>query len=232
MPKIGNWLCPLPNGGESEELLIRFDGDSDCHVLIIPPLFNQHNLLRRQLVTVMRCLHKAGVRSVLPDLPGWNESLQSLDEQTITHWKSAITKAAESLGATHFLAVRSGALLAPENLPGWLYAPQTGANLLRSMIRARQVANKEMGRAEPDTDLLEYGKTHGLNLAGWSLGAAMVSELEKANIAAPERRQTISPEALGGPSLWLRAEAGEDQDQAEALAQVIIGGLPHVGAPV
>ena len=129
--------------------------------------------------------------------------------------------AAEAVGATHVLAIRAGALLAPATLPGWNYAPQSGSKLLRSMIRARTVAACEAGRAETAEALLALGRKEGLGLGGWTIGAAMLRALETAEPALAEGQGEIAQAMLGGPGLWLRAEPDEDASQADALAAII-----------
>ena len=83
-PVIGNWPCTLPDGTVSEELIVRHGAGSEPRLLVIPPLYGEHNLMRRMLVETMRRLADAQIDTVLPDLPGWNESLQSLEKQTLS----------------------------------------------------------------------------------------------------------------------------------------------------
>ena len=95
-------------------------------MLVLPALFDEANKLRRLTVEVMRRLDGAGVDSVLPDLPGCNESRQPLEAQTLDHWREAARAAATHCGATHVLTLRGGALTAPSELPGWAYSPVAG----------------------------------------------------------------------------------------------------------
>ena len=166
---------------------------------------------------------------MLPDLPGCNESLAPLAEQTLEGWRAAAAAAAEALGATHVLAIRAGALLAPEGLPGWHYAPQSGPKLLRGMIRARMIAAREAGISETSEALLTRGRESGLTLSGWTIGPAMLRALESAEPALGADQSEITQAMLSGPGLWLRAEPDEDAAQADALAAIITGSLP--GAP-
>ncbi|MEQ8773331.1 MAG: hypothetical protein RIC51_10920, partial [Erythrobacter sp.] len=123
------------------------------------------------------------------------------------------------------LAIRSGALIAPADLPGWRYAAQSGPKQLRGMIRARTLAAREDGREESREELMDRGRRDGLVLAGWPLGATFFAEFAEAEAGASQIRQDIAQSALGGPGLWLRAEPDHDQAQAEALARIIADSL-------
>ena len=227
---IGSLSCTLPGGAVCEELVVQFGAQTEQTLLIIPPLFSEHNLMRRQLVQLMRKLEEAGIGSVLPDLPGWNESIAPLEEQTLAFWRDAMGEAARKTQATHVLAVRSGALLIPPALTGWTYAPQSGAKLLRGMIRARTIASREAGQSETSDALYALGREQGLMLAGWPIGAEMFGELEVAELPARECLVEIKQGQIGGPALWLRAEAGEDAEQAASLAGIIANGIAGVPA--
>lgn len=208
-----------------EELLVGFDRGRPVRVLVLPAWFDEANKLRRFTVEVMRRLDTAGIDSLLPDLPGCNESLEPLELQTLSRWRAAADAAAETLGATHVLAIRAGALLAPEGLPGWHYAAQNGPKLLRGMIRARTIAAREAGKFETYEGLTEIGREAGLVLGGWVLGAAMIADLETAEPALAPGQSDIPQTALGGPGLWLRAEPDEDAAQADRLAAMIAENL-------
>ena len=220
---ISTWHVTGADGAAGEELLVAFDQARPMRVLVCPAWFDEANKLRRFTVEVMRQLDKAGIDSFLPDLPGCNDSLAPLEPQTLSGWKAAMTAAAQSLRATHVLAIRAGVLLAPSRLPGWLYAPQSGPKLLRGMIRARTIAAREAGREEKAEALLALGSTEGLMLGGWPLGPAMIRELAKAEPQLADGQSEIAQSQLGGPGLWLRAEPDEDPRQANALAAIVAG---------
>ncbi|QDH34751.1 hypothetical protein [Porphyrobacter sp. YT40] len=220
---IATWHPPFREGAApAEELLVSFNRGRAVRVLVCPAWFDEANKLRRFTIEVMRRLDAAGIDSLLPDLPGCNESLAPLENQTLEGWRSDMTRAAEALGATHVLAIRAGALVAPTGLPGWHYAPQSGPRLLRGMIRARIIAAREEGLAETNDDLMAAGRSEGLMLGGWRIGAEMFRALENAEPVLHDAQRTIEQSALGGPGLWLRAEPDEDAAQADRLA-VIIG---------
>lgn len=218
---IATWPCPLPSGGESAEHAVLFDRDRERRLLVIPALFDEANKTRRQMIEVMRRLDGAAIDSMLPDLPGWNESLQPLEKQTLESWRGAAAAAASHFRATHLLTVRAGAILAPKNIPGWRYAPTGGANAMRALLRARLVSAREAGRDESTERLQETGRSEGIELAGYRLGAALFSELEQARLADSGILRDIEQVHVGGAGLWLRAEPGEDAAQADALAAII-----------
>lgn len=220
---ISTWTIAGPDGGTTEELLVAFDQRRARRVLVCPALFDEANKLRRFTVEVMRRLDTAGIDSFLPDLPGCNDSLAPLSEQTLANWQAGMQAAANTFAATHVLGLRAGALAAPTHLPGWHYAAQSGPSLLRGMIRARTIAAREAGREEKADALMALGRAAGLTLGGWPLGAAMIRELETAEPVLADGQSDIAQSQLGGPGLWLRAEPGEDRAQADALAAIIEG---------
>lgn len=213
---IASW--PGPDG---DELAIAFDRGRERRVLVLPALFDEANKLRHFTVETMRRLDAAGFDSILPDLPGCNESLAPLETQSLQGWRDAAEAAARHFDATHVLTIRGGALCAPAELPAWRYAPATGASILRAMLRARVLASKEAGLEETREDLLARGKESGLELAGYRLGAAMIRELDKAEPAGGAALANIAQADLGGAGLWLRAEPDHDPAQADALAALI-----------
>ncbi|MGN3973112.1 hypothetical protein [Tsuneonella sp. SYSU-LHT278] len=217
------WPCPVAGGGTREEMALVFDGRRQARVLVLPAWFDEANKLRRTTVEVMRRLDLSGIDSMLPDLPGCNESLAKLSEQTLDTWREASAAAATRFSATHVLSIRAGALLVPEALPGWQYAPAGGRQVLRSMIRARTIAAREAGRDERTEDLMALGRSEGIELAGWPIGAAMFRDLEAAEPASDLIE--IEQAALGGAALWLRAEPDDDPEQADALAAMIAIGI-------
>lgn len=219
------WPCPHGADGTSSEYALAFDQSRPRRLLVIPALFDEANRLRRLTVEVMRRLDHAGIDCVLPDLPGSNESLATLEEQTLAGWQHAMVAAAREFRAGHVLAIRGGALVVPQALPGWRYAPVNGATILRQMLRMRILAAREAGREETQAGLLEQGLTEGLELAGYPLSPAMIAELNSATPPDGTSQSVIGQDMLGGPGLWLRAEPDEDAAQADALAAVVTMGL-------
>ena len=220
-----SWHCPQPGGTIAEEMALVFDRGRGPRLLVLPALFDEANKLRRQTVEVMRRLDLSGVDSFLPDFPGCNESAVPLEMQTLAGWRSAALAAAAHFRATHILAIRAGCLLAPPALPGWRYAPTTGARVLRSLLMARTVAAREAGLAERIGDLAVIARDQGIDLAGWPIGATMFSALEQAVANADSQQTLIDQGDIGGAGLWLRAEPGDEAEQADMLAALVAMGM-------
>jgi len=226
-----SWPRPLtgdasPSFGTAEPAL-AVDRGRALRLLIVPALFDEANRLRRFTVETMRALDAAGIDSLLPDLPGTNESLAPLAAQSLATWRAAVAASAERFAATHVLALRGGALVAPDLLgpesSGWALAPVSGPAILRQMIRSRIIAAREAGREETSDALLAAGQDRGLVLAGHELGPAMVRDLQQAE--PPVGLRPIGQSDLGGGALWLRAEPGEDAEQSRALCRIVAGAL-------
>lgn len=222
---IANWPCPLPAGGHSSEYALCFDRSRNRRLLVLPALFDEANKTRRQTVEVMRRLDGAGVDSFLPDLPGWNESTQPLEDQSLARWREAATAAASHFRATHLLTIRASAILAPAGLKGWRYAAHGGANALRALMRARQIATREAGRDERMDELAELGRSQGVELAGYHIGSQLFADLEAARLPDNGYLADIEQDMLGGSGPWLRAEPDYDAEQADALAALLAIGM-------
>ena len=220
-----SWPCPLPGGGVAREYALAFDRDRTVRLLIVPALFDEFNRLRRLTVEVMRRLDGAGIDSILPDLPGCNESLQPLESQSVEDWCDAMSAAAIQFGATHALGIRGGAMFTPAHLSCWHYAPVKGASILRQMLRARILASREAGRDENRDRLMAQAMREGIELAGYRLGAELVRGLEPFAPQSGDRVTEIGQDMVGGSGLWLRAEPGESDEQADALAAILALGM-------
>ena len=223
--RITVWPCAAPGGSGEELALVAGPSDAAARVLIVPALFEEANRTRRMLAETMRALAEAGIASVLPDLPGCNESLAPLERQDLGAWRDAMATAAGHFGAGHVLNLRGGALVAPDKLPGWRFEPIGGAQVLRPMLRARTVAAREEGRGETMDGLLEQARDAGVELAGYRLGAALVRDLEAAGIPDAPHQAVLTLADLGGAALWLRSEPGEDAGLSAALAGRIVADL-------
>ena len=203
-------------------MVVSFDEGRRARILIVPALFAEANAMRRFTLQIMRALDAQGIGSLLPDLPGCNESLCDPFEQTLTRWREAVIDARATFAPGFVLAIRGGCLLAPADLPGWFYAPCTGARLLDTLIRAQLASDKEKsGVATLRETFAEAGRTRGARCAGWAIGDQMWRELEEARVEASENQRLIEPDQFNGAKLWLRAEPGEDARQAALLAKAI-----------
>jgi hypothetical protein len=218
-------LAAWPSSAGEDEYALTIGASGGTRILVLPALFDEANKLRHFTVAVMRQLERAGIASVLPDLPGCNESRAPLEYQSIETWREAATDAASFFGVTHVLTLRGGALVAPFRLPVLRYAPATGSSILRAMVRARMISSKEAGIEENREALLELGRHQGLELAGYRLGPRMIRELETAEPADGAALTNIAQGDLGGAGLWLRAEPDHDPSQADAFAALVVAEL-------
>ena len=215
----------MPGGAISQEYALTFDRGQRRRLLIVPALFDEANRLRRLTVEVMRRLDGAKIDCFLPDLPGCNESQQPLSVQSPEDWRDAIGSAARHFGATHALGIRGGAMLTPEALPCWHYAPTKGSSILRQMIRARIVASREAGINETQQGLLEKALADGIELSGHRLSAEFVEQFQALAPHKGSACQEIDQDMVGGSGLWLRAEPDENREQADTLAAILAIGL-------
>lgn len=189
-------------------------------ILIVPPLFDEMNRVRRMLLQAMRALAARGVGGLLIDLPGCNESLAALESQSLSTWRAAVATAADQLGATHVASLRGGALIDDGiALPHWRLAPAKGASLLKTMIRTRIAGDRERGKTTSEAELFDAAKAGPVELAGNMLGPDMVAGLAQAEPAAlPDLTLRALGQDITGSTLWLRAEPQEDTAMSAAIA--------------
>ncbi|PQM28002.1 hypothetical protein CVO77_05600 [Sphingopyxis lindanitolerans] len=204
-------------------LRIAPSGAPRATVLIVPPLFDEANRLRRTLVLAMRALAEKGFAAILPDLPGQNESLVALADVDLDRWQAALADVSAGLAGPVIVAsIRGGALIdhRAKAAAWWRLAPVGGASLLRTMMRARVAADREAGVESSLDSLQEAAGAAPLLLAGNALSPAMVAQLGRAEAqdVAPLRSVGLGAEGITGTPLWLRAEPGEDAAMAAAIA--------------
>ena len=151
--------------------------DHEVHILLIPPLFDEMNRMRHMLVDVMMLLDDRGIGSLLPDLPGSNESLFPQDQASLTVWKDALAACAGALGhPAHIASFRGGCLVdsfTPE-ARHWRLTPAKGSSLLRTMMRTRIASDKETGLTTSMAELTEAAGSQTILLAGNRIGTGNV----------------------------------------------------------
>ncbi|WP_246202809.1 hypothetical protein [Sphingomonas lacunae] len=174
----------------------------------------------------MRALAMHGTASVLPDLPGQNDTLLPTDKSSLSGWRAALQEfAARESGQLIVASWRGGALIddAVTNALGyWRMAPAAGSSIVKTMLRTRIAGEKEAGRTVTADEIRASATARPVELAGNWLSAAMLAELEAATPAdvAPLRQVAVGAGEgkLPGSALWLRAEPGEDAAMAQAMA--------------
>jgi hypothetical protein len=209
------------------EHILRFPGAPDAPtVLLIPPFFDEANRMRRTLVQTMRALSGLGIATLLPDLPGQNESLLPTEETSLSLWREALAGIANGEAAPLIVASWRGGALIDDAVTGaigwWRMAPAAGASIVKTMIRTRIAGEKEAGRMVSADDIRGEAAKGAVELAGNVLSGTMLAELEVAVpvAVAPLRSVTVgSGEGkVAGSALWLRAEPGYDAAMAQAIA--------------
>lgn len=207
----------------SQELSLRFSGRGDIPtILLVPPLFDEANRMRRTLVLTMRALGQLGHTALLPDLPGQNDSLMPNENAMLGLWRDALTDVAAKEGAPLLVASwRGGALIddAATNAIGWWrMAPLTGASIVKTLMRVRIAGEKEAGRTITADQLRGEAQNTPIELGGNRLSAAMLAELDTASPAVVSPLRKVELGDVSGSALWLRAEPGEDRAMASAMA--------------
>ena len=205
----GLWREPFLRAGEGNHCL-----------LILPPLFDEMHKLRRTLVMAMRALAERGISSILPDLPGLNESQTPLSQCSLSDWRLAMRMAAAECNATHVAGLRSACLLDEgfKHLPRWRYAPLVGERLTTQMIRTQMAGDKASGRSSKREDFEAVEDQAPIRLSGYTISGALLSQLTSAASAPLSGKHDLLVEGSLGPLLWLRAEPGESAELAHALA--------------
>lgn len=208
--------------GHEEYVLYSQSVDAEpCpYILMIPPLFAEMNKMRSTLVEAMRILADHGVSSILPDLPGCHESIVPLNEQSFEHWVEAIKACATQHEISHVASFRGGSLLDDIGLPIWRLNSVKGANIIKTMLRSKMIAQKEAGQEATIDQLTAQATYSGIELAGYELSANMFSALQD---TVPSINDNIFEIKVGqqleGSTLWLRSEPEYDGVMAGSIAK-------------
>lgn len=196
--------------------------ESGLTILILPPLFEEANRMRRILLQVMRRLAADGIASALPDLPGTNDSLIAMEDARFEDWGVAVAALADTLPRPLLtVAVRGGALLDgfAKADACWRLAPEEGKRLLRDMIRATALTGDVKASA-----LEAQARVIPTRLAGNLIHPALFIALETAEPETVEARVAAIGETLGecdvtfdGSPPWRRAEPEDDAALVDAM---------------
>ncbi|MDZ3832541.1 MAG: hypothetical protein U0S50_12120 [Sphingopyxis sp.] len=210
------------------EYHLRIGPDASPHatILFVPPLFEEANRTRRTIVQAMRLLAEHGLLTILPDLPGQNESPTPLVDVDLSCWQQALADVARGTDGPLIVASFRGGCLIDHGAKAdawWRLASVGGASLLRTLLRARVAADREAGIASSLDGLQNRAANEPLLLAGNLLSPAMLAQLASAQAqpVEPLRSIGLGPDGVAGTSLWLRAEPGEDRAMAAAIAHDI-----------
>jgi hypothetical protein len=207
------------------EAMLRFGPDGGPVVVLAMPLFEEANRTRAFAVALLRGLAAHGIGGVLPDLPGMGESEKSLEDISATDWPEALSSALNGQ-SRHVAGIRGGCLIAG-NVPArsrWFFAPIAGDAVVRDLVRARQVADRETGGAFDAAEIDRDGPP--VELAGNRVPRPLLRALRatEPDTAPPCRvvRLDGDPGAadrhISGAPLWRRAEPDNDPALAALLA--------------
>ncbi len=216
--------CLIAGGGIAK-------GSQGPSLLIVPPLFEEANKLRRLLVQFMSALtHKHDIASALPDLPGTLESEQPLSDISLSDWHAALEQVTKQHGPfTHVMSLRSGCDIACQinDLPQWHLAPLNAWRHLRTLARTQLASEREAGGSSRSLDdMLNDIVQNGGDLAGYTISAPLAAELKDLPETSAQNIYQVrlsgddraADHYITGTPLWLRTEPSEDHDMALAMA--------------
>jgi hypothetical protein len=199
--------------------------------MLVPPLFDEMNRMRRMLVDIMRALDSLQICSFLPDLPGTNESLVPLEQVAVSDWQSAMKSCAQQYHISHITSFRGGALTvsALHEADHWIFSPVKGATILRTMLRTKVASDRESGLNTSMAGLSAQAKAGPIELAGNILGPDLFAQLNAANVPVLQNQRVVrlisdnkpGDVQIAGSPLWLRAEPDADPAMSLAMAQDI-----------
>ncbi|TPG18644.1 hypothetical protein EAH87_11195 [Sphingomonas koreensis] len=202
------------------EALMRFGPFDGPIVVLAMPLFEEANRLRAFVVTMLRALADQGIGSVLPDLPGTGESITSLEQLSVDDWPEALSCVVDR--PVHVAALRGGCLIAG-NVPAlsrWYFAPASGASLIRDLVRARQVSDRDFDATAVDQDgpPIELAGHRAPRALLRALGAAEADTAPPCRIVRLESDAAAADRKIAGAPLWRRSEPDNDPALASLLA--------------
>lgn len=224
--------CSSYRFDDRNEYCLKAGNEHKDQILLIPPLFDEMNRMRRMIVDVMRILADRDIGVILPDLPGTNESLYPQDQVNFDVWRAALLACVESHpGCSYIASMRGGSLIdgISDDLPKWRLTPVKGKSLLRTLMRTRIGSDKETGISTTMAELTELAKTQPIELAGNLISPEMFVHLQEADIGNSNRLRTARLESdsqqadvkLTGDPLWLRAEPDSDDVLSQSIADDI-----------
>ena len=208
------------------EGVLRMGPAGSPTILVLPPLFEEANRTRRILVEVMRGLAASGLASALPDLPGTNDSIVATVDARFADWSEAVGALAATLPRPLLtVAVRGGCLLDGFANADAAYrlSPETGARLLRDMLRASALTAGVKTAA-----LTAEARAWPTRLAGNLIHPELFVAIERATPAVIDARRATIGDAVGdsdvafvGAPPWRTAEPGDNAPLVQALTEDI-----------
>ena len=221
------------------EAMIRFGPATGPVVLAVLPLFEEANRTRTFATGLLRRLAQRGIGSVLPDLPGQNESAVATEHAMLAGWRTALASAATTAAQgrlVHILSFRGGALLDHDVKAAsrWQLAPARGEALIRELLRTSAAAG-----ARVEIDLADYNDEGGpVTIAGNRLSRQLLRDLNAADclregtvrVVRLATDPAVADRKVEGAPLWRQAEPGDDPDLAALLADDIADWIARCGS--
>lgn len=190
-------------------------------ILILQPLFEEANRVRRTLAQICRFLDSAGLGVALPDLPGMGEHDRSAGDARFSEMKACVTTLASSLtrqGTSIFTAgFRAGCLFdsASTFAGAWRFAPEPGDRLVRTMLRTESPDDSN------DSQVFVQGQAVSRTLLS-ELSVAGIDDLPKVRTIRIATDRAPADLHIDASPLWRHAEPGEDPILARRLADDLI----------
>ncbi len=204
-------LVEIVSSTATGEYALRSGPDKPIQILLVPPLFEEANRMRRIIVQVMQALAADDIGTRLPDLPGMGESIAPLAAVSMGDWRAALAAwAVDVPGFTVSASFRGGALI--DDAAGcdaaWRCAPETGQRIIRDLARSSSVEDGE-----------------AVILAGNRISRALHAELATATPAPLKKLRTVrlltdaatADGQIAGSPVWRRSEPGDDDALVAAI---------------
>ncbi len=207
------WLAGLPT--------LNNLADQRFTVLILQPLFEEANRMRRTLALMARALEDRGVGVAIPDLPGMGEHPLGADKVAVRDIETASKAICDTLASNgrSILVASFRAACLFDTLPGasanWRFAPEPGDRLVRTLMR---------------TEIPDESSETLIFVNGQWVSRGLVDELSRLPLPDPSRLRTLrlvtdrtdADRHVEASPLWRHAEPGEDPALAELLAEDIL----------
>lgn len=190
-------------------------------ILILQPLFEEANRIRRTIVQLCRILSEAGCACAIPDLEGMGDNEVPASATTVARIESQLALisswASRPGRRVHCASFRSGCLFdnAVHALSSWRFAPEPGDRLVRTLLRT------EMADESDDTTVFVSGQA----VARSFLDELSHKSLPLSGVVRTLRLATDRADAdrhIEASPLWRHAEPGYDPDLAQVLADDIL----------
>ncbi len=189
-------------------------------VLILQPLFEEANRMRRTLALMARALDRNAVGVVMPDLPGMGEHPVGADKLEISVIEASLKSLIDALATDGRPVLVAGfrAACLFDTLPGaaanWRFAPEPGDRLVRTLMRTVMPEDSSDMQAFVNGQLVSRAFLDDMASLLQPHPAKLRTLRLSTDRAEADRHVEASP-------LWRHAEPGEDPALAALLAEDI-----------